>query len=44
LDTIEAVIKAGLAGLVIPAGQVIVLDRDELKSRIIEAGLFLKAI
>lgn len=44
LDTIEAVIKAGLAGLVIPAGQVIVLDRDALKSRIIEAGLFLKAI
>lgn len=44
LDTIEAVIKAGLAGLVIPADQVIVLDRDALKSRIIEAGLFLKAI
>ena len=43
-ETVEAVIKAGLAGLVIPADQVIVLDRDALKSRIIEAGLFLKAI
>jgi DUF1009 family protein len=44
LDTIEAVIKAGLAGLVIPAGQVIVLDRAAVKSRIQEAGLFLKAL
>lgn len=44
LDTVEAVIKAELAGLVIPARQVIVLDRDALKSRIMEAGLFLKAI
>jgi DUF1009 family protein len=43
-DTIEGVIKAGLAGLAIPAGQVIVLDRAVVKSRIQEAGLFLKAL
>nr|WP_290122944.1 LpxI family protein [Pacificibacter marinus] len=42
--TIEAVIKAGLAGLVIPSDTVIVLDRAALKSRIEEAGIFLKAI
>lgn len=44
LDTIQGVITAGLAGLIIPAGQVIVLDRAAVKSRIEEAGLFLKTI
>ncbi|RPE71476.1 hypothetical protein EDD53_0595 [Pacificibacter maritimus] len=44
IDTIEAVIKAGLAGLVIPAGKTIVLDQNIVKSRVDEAGLFLKAL
>jgi DUF1009 family protein len=44
LDTIQGVITAGLAGLIIPAEQVIVLDRAAVKSRIEEAGLFLKTI
>lgn len=44
LETVEAVIAAGLAGLAIPAQQVIVLDAAAIKSRIKEAGLFLKAI
>ncbi len=43
-DTIDAVIKAGLAGLVIPAEKVIVLDRAAVKSRVEEAGIFLKAL
>ena len=44
LDTIEAVIAAGIGGIVIPAGGVIVLDHAAMKSRIEEAGLFLRAI
>jgi DUF1009 family protein len=43
LSTIEAVIEAGLGGLVIPSGEVIVLDRDAVEARVKEAGLFLKA-
>ncbi|NVK46486.1 MAG: UDP-2,3-diacylglucosamine diphosphatase LpxI [Rhodobacteraceae bacterium] len=43
MATIEAVIAAGLGGLVIPAGEVIVLDRTAVEARIKEAGLFLKA-
>jgi len=42
-NTIDAVIAAGLAGLIIPARQVIVLDRMAVKSRVEEAGIFLKA-
>jgi DUF1009 family protein len=41
--TIESVINAGLAGLVIPSGTVIVLERALIKSRVEEAGIFLKA-
>jgi len=44
MDTVEAVIKAGLGGIVIPAGGVIVLDRAAVKQRIEEAGLFLNTI
>jgi DUF1009 family protein len=43
-DTIDSVNKAGLAGLVIPAGKVIVLDRDVVETKVNEAGLFLKAL
>ncbi|MCA0043841.1 LpxI family protein [Celeribacter litoreus] len=43
LGTIDAVIKAGVGGLVIPPGEVIVLDRDEVKVKVEEAGLFLLA-
>lgn len=42
--TIESVIKAGLAGLVIPSGTVIVLERAAVKSRVEEAGIFLKSL
>ncbi|WP_417242750.1 LpxI family protein [Celeribacter sp.] len=44
MDTVKAVIKAGLGGIVIPAGGVIVLDRAAVKQRIEEAGLFLNTI
>ncbi|ALI54452.1 LpxI family protein [Celeribacter marinus] len=44
LETVEAVIAAGLGGLVVPAGGVIVLDRTGVKARVEEAGLFLHAI
>lgn len=43
-DTVDHVIKAGLGGIVIPAGQVIVLDRDAVRAGIEEAGLFLTAV
>ncbi len=43
LETVDAVLKAGLGGLVIPAGQVIVLDRVEMQERIEAEGLFLMA-
>ncbi|SFI76437.1 LpxI family protein [Celeribacter neptunius] len=42
-DTVEAVIEAGLGGIVIPGGKLIVLDQDRVKTRVEEAGLFLKA-
>lgn len=43
LTTVEGVIAASLAGVVIPAGGVIVLDQAAVKARIEEAGLFLLA-
>lgn len=43
-DTITAAHNAGIGGVVIPAGQVIVLDADAVKARIAEAGMFLKAL
>lgn len=43
-ETIKRVAEAGLAGLVIPAGGVIVLDRRKVFSVVEAAGLFLRAI
>lgn len=43
IETVEKVISAGLGGIVVPAGGVIVLERDKVEARIKEAGLFLKA-
>lgn len=42
-DTVEAVLDAGLGGIVIPGDRLIVLEQDQVKSRIEEAGIFLKA-
>ncbi|MEQ9259343.1 MAG: UDP-2,3-diacylglucosamine diphosphatase LpxI [Roseovarius sp.] len=41
--TVEAVAKAGLAGLVVEAGAVLVLDREETLEAAREAGIFLLA-
>lgn len=41
--TIEAVVAAGLAGVVIAAGQVMILDRDEVLRRASDAGVFVLA-
>ncbi|NIY99381.1 LpxI family protein, partial [Salipiger sp. HF18] len=39
--TARGAIRAGLAGIVVSAGGVMVLDRDEVLSLLDEAGLFL---
>ncbi|GAA3876026.1 LpxI family protein [Celeribacter arenosi] len=44
LETIDAAQRAGVGGIEIPAGQVIVLDRDAVKTRIEGAGMFLRAV
>lgn len=41
LNTVENVIKAGLGGIAVPAGEVIVVDANKVQQRIEEAGLFL---
>ncbi|WP_424943085.1 LpxI family protein [Aliiroseovarius crassostreae] len=41
-DTIRGVARAGLGGIVIPAGQVIVLEQDEVEQLVIDLGLFLE--
>ncbi|WP_371223969.1 LpxI family protein [Roseovarius sp. 2305UL8-3] len=41
--TIEAVAQAGLAGLVIEAGRVMILDRDATLKAVEDAGLFLSS-
>ena len=43
IQTAEHVIAAGLGGIAIPAGQVLVLEPEALRARIEEAGLFLIA-
>jgi hypothetical protein len=44
LKTIEAAISAGLAGIAVAAGQVMILDRAEIISRADAAGLFVVGI
>lgn len=44
LDTVENAIKAGLAGIAVPAGEVLVLEQEKIKARLKEAGLFLRAL
>lgn len=41
--TIEGVVKAGLAGLVVEAGRVMILEREATLEAVEEAGLFLTA-
>lgn len=41
-DTIRGVARAGLGGIVIPAGQVIVLNRAEVERLVTDLGLFLE--
>ena len=41
--TIDAVVKAGLAGVVIEADRVMMLDRNETMQRVEDAGIFLSA-
>ena len=41
-ETIYAASKAGLAGVVISAGRVIVLDRETTQNALADTGLFLK--
>ncbi len=41
--TIDRVVEAGLAGIVIAPGQVMILDRDEVMRRASEAGVFVLA-
>lgn len=43
-DTIASLLDAGIGGIVIPAGEVIVLEADTVKARIEGAGVFLKAV
>ncbi|WP_066709672.1 LpxI family protein [Celeribacter ethanolicus] len=43
IETVEKLISAGIGGIVVPAGGVIVLEQERIKARIKEAGLFLKA-
>lgn len=42
-DTVEAAAAAGLSGIAIAAGQVLLIDRAELLSRVEAHGLFLRA-
>jgi DUF1009 family protein len=44
LQTVENAIKAGLAGIAVPAGEVLVLEQNQVKARIQEAGIFLRAL
>ncbi|AJE47326.1 LpxI family protein [Celeribacter indicus] len=42
-ETVAAAIAAGLGGIVIPGGAVIVIERDRVRHQIEEAGMFLSA-
>jgi DUF1009 family protein len=44
LRTVEAAITAGLSGIAVPAGQVLVLEQSAVKRRLEEAGLFLRSL